>query len=161
MSDDEPRYRPATQAAQALGWVEPTTGGVAPAIYPATTYVREAAPGRPKSIACASLVTDHAASAVSGEAIGIEWLMGANYFSESMYGEVKVPLTNLGLIFGLQTLVVNLTDVSDWPTPPVPPVPVVMPVPPVPVVMPVPPVPVVMPAPPVPPVPRSPEGGVQ
>jgi cystathionine gamma-synthase len=48
MSDDEPRYRPATQAAQALGWVEPTTGGVAPAIYPATTYVREAAPGRPK-----------------------------------------------------------------------------------------------------------------
>lgn len=48
MSDDEARYRPATQAAQALGWVEPTTGGVAPAIYPATTYVREAAPGRPK-----------------------------------------------------------------------------------------------------------------
>ncbi|MDH4105177.1 MAG: TonB-dependent receptor [Gammaproteobacteria bacterium] len=38
---------------------------------------------------------------VSGEAIGIEWLMGANYFSEKMHGEVKVPLTNLGLIFGL------------------------------------------------------------
>jgi cystathionine gamma-synthase len=48
MGDDEAGYRPATQAAQALGWVEPTTGGVAPAIYPATTYVREAAPGRPK-----------------------------------------------------------------------------------------------------------------
>ena len=38
---------------------------------------------------------------VSGQAVGIDWLMGANYFSESMYGEVKVPLTNLGLIFGL------------------------------------------------------------
>ena len=38
---------------------------------------------------------------VSGEAMGIEWLMGANYFAEDMYGEVKVPLTNLGLIFGL------------------------------------------------------------
>jgi iron complex outermembrane receptor protein len=38
---------------------------------------------------------------VSGEAAGIEWLMGANYFAEDMYGEVKVPLTNLGLIFNL------------------------------------------------------------
>jgi len=38
---------------------------------------------------------------VSGQAVGIDWLMGANYFSESMYGEVKVPLTNLGLLFGL------------------------------------------------------------
>jgi iron complex outermembrane recepter protein len=38
---------------------------------------------------------------VAGEAAGIEWLMGANYFSEKMYGEVRVPLTNLGLIFGL------------------------------------------------------------
>jgi iron complex outermembrane receptor protein len=38
---------------------------------------------------------------VSGSAIGIEWLMGANYFSEDMYGEVKVPLTNLGLLFSL------------------------------------------------------------
>ncbi len=38
---------------------------------------------------------------VSGQAVGIDWLMGANYFSESMYGEVKVPLTNLGLVFGL------------------------------------------------------------
>jgi hypothetical protein len=34
---EEHRYRPATQAAQALGWVEPATGGVAPAIYPAST----------------------------------------------------------------------------------------------------------------------------
>ena len=48
MNDDQARYRPATRAAQALGWVEPATGGVAPAIYPASTYVREAAPGRPK-----------------------------------------------------------------------------------------------------------------
>ena len=48
MSGDRADYRPETQTAQALGWVEPTTGGVAPAIYPASTYVREAAPGRPK-----------------------------------------------------------------------------------------------------------------
>ena len=48
MNDDQARYRPATRAAQALGWVEPATGGVAPAIYPASTHVREAAPGRPK-----------------------------------------------------------------------------------------------------------------
>ena len=27
---------------------EAATGGVAPAIYPSSTYVREAAPGRPK-----------------------------------------------------------------------------------------------------------------
>jgi iron complex outermembrane receptor protein len=38
---------------------------------------------------------------VSGTAANIEWLMGANYFSEKMHGEVKVPLTNLGLVFGL------------------------------------------------------------
>jgi iron complex outermembrane recepter protein len=38
---------------------------------------------------------------VSGTAANIEWLMGANYFSEKMHGEVKVPLTNLGLAFGL------------------------------------------------------------
>jgi iron complex outermembrane receptor protein len=38
---------------------------------------------------------------VSGTAGNVEWLMGANYFSEDMYGEVKVPLTNLGLAFGL------------------------------------------------------------
>ena len=45
---EEHRYRPATQAAQALGWVEPATGGVTPAIYPASTYVRQAVPGRTK-----------------------------------------------------------------------------------------------------------------
>jgi cystathionine gamma-synthase len=45
---EEHRYRPATQAAQALGWDEPATGGVAPAIYPATTYVRQPVPGRTK-----------------------------------------------------------------------------------------------------------------
>ncbi len=38
---------------------------------------------------------------VSGTAANIDWLMGANYFSEKMHGEVKVPLTNLGLVFGL------------------------------------------------------------
>ncbi len=38
---------------------------------------------------------------VSGTAANIEWLMGANYFSEKMHGEVRVPLTNLGLVFGL------------------------------------------------------------
>lgn len=48
MSDNHGRYRPATQAAQALGWVEPATRGIAPAIYPASTYEREASPGRPK-----------------------------------------------------------------------------------------------------------------
>lgn len=48
MSEEDAAYRPATRAAQALGWVEPATKGVAPAIYPATTYVREAAPGRSK-----------------------------------------------------------------------------------------------------------------
>lgn len=48
MTDDHAAYRPATQAAQALGWVEPATRGIAPAIYPASTYEREASPGRPK-----------------------------------------------------------------------------------------------------------------
>ncbi|MDH4167025.1 MAG: TonB-dependent receptor [Gammaproteobacteria bacterium] len=38
---------------------------------------------------------------VAGTAANVEWLMGANYFSEKMHGEVKVPLTNLGLAFGL------------------------------------------------------------
>ncbi len=38
---------------------------------------------------------------VAGTAANVEWLMGANYFSEKMHGEVKVPLTNLGLVFGL------------------------------------------------------------
>ena len=45
---EEHAYRPATQAAQALGWDEPATGGVAPAIYPASTYVRQPVPGRTK-----------------------------------------------------------------------------------------------------------------
>ncbi len=35
---------------------------------------------------------------VSGTAANIDWLMGANYFSEKMHGEVKVPLTNLGRV---------------------------------------------------------------
>ena len=48
MSPERADYSPETRTAQALGWVEPTTGGVAPAIYPASTYVRAAEPGRPK-----------------------------------------------------------------------------------------------------------------
>lgn len=35
---------------------------------------------------------------VSGEAANVEWLMGANYFSEKMHGEVKVPLTNFAVL---------------------------------------------------------------
>jgi iron complex outermembrane receptor protein len=35
---------------------------------------------------------------VSGTAANIEWLMGANYFSEKMHGEVKVPLTNFAVL---------------------------------------------------------------
>jgi iron complex outermembrane receptor protein len=35
---------------------------------------------------------------VSGTAANVEWLMGANYFSEEMYGEVKVPLTNFAVL---------------------------------------------------------------
>ena len=34
------RERPETLAAQALGWVEPTTRSVVPAIYPSTLYER-------------------------------------------------------------------------------------------------------------------------
>ena len=48
MDEEHPRYRPATQVAQALGWVEPATRGIAPAIYPASTYERDPTPGRPK-----------------------------------------------------------------------------------------------------------------
>jgi cystathionine gamma-synthase len=35
-------FSPETQAAQALGWVDPATGGIVPPIYPATTYERDA-----------------------------------------------------------------------------------------------------------------------
>ncbi len=46
MTDKKPprdyRLRPATLAAQALGWVEPTTGGLAPAVHLATTFERAA-----------------------------------------------------------------------------------------------------------------------
>ncbi len=48
MAKDFSDYRPSTQAAQALGWVEPATGGITPAIYPSTTYERPPVPGRPK-----------------------------------------------------------------------------------------------------------------
>ena len=37
---DAPALRPATLAAQALGWWEPSTRGLVPAIHPATTYER-------------------------------------------------------------------------------------------------------------------------
>jgi cystathionine gamma-synthase len=48
MAKDFAEYRPTTQAAQALGWVEPATRGITPAIYPASTYEREPSPDRPK-----------------------------------------------------------------------------------------------------------------
>ena len=35
---------------------------------------------------------------LSGTALNVEWLMGASYFSEDMYGEVKVPLTNFAVL---------------------------------------------------------------
>ena len=35
---------------------------------------------------------------VAGTAVNVEWLMGANYFSEEMHGEVKVPLTNFAVL---------------------------------------------------------------
>jgi iron complex outermembrane receptor protein len=38
---------------------------------------------------------------LSGNAAGIDWLMGAMYFTEELHGEVQVPLVNLGLLFGL------------------------------------------------------------
>ena len=38
----------------------------------------------------------------SGEALGVRWLMGANYFSEEMFGEVRVPLTNLAVLVNFQ-----------------------------------------------------------
>lgn len=38
---------------------------------------------------------------LSGNAAGIDWLMGAMYFTEELHGEVKVPLINLGVLFGL------------------------------------------------------------
>jgi len=38
---------------------------------------------------------------LSGKAGAWDLLFGANYFSEDMHGEVKVPLTNLGLLFNL------------------------------------------------------------
>ena len=36
------RFRPATVAAQALGWVDETTKAITPAIHPATTFIRDA-----------------------------------------------------------------------------------------------------------------------
>src|SRR5215469_13407992 len=36
------RFRPATVAAQALGWVDETTKAITPAIHPTTTFVRDA-----------------------------------------------------------------------------------------------------------------------
>lgn len=38
---------------------------------------------------------------LSGSTGNIEWLAGANYFNEDLFGEVRVPLINLGLLFGL------------------------------------------------------------
>jgi len=38
----ERKLRPATLAAQALGWIEPTTRAVVPSLHVATTYQRDA-----------------------------------------------------------------------------------------------------------------------
>ncbi len=38
---------------------------------------------------------------LQGATGSIDWLFGANYFNEDLHGEVQVPLTNLGLAFGL------------------------------------------------------------
>ncbi|MGI9246643.1 MAG: TonB-dependent receptor, partial [Steroidobacteraceae bacterium] len=35
---------------------------------------------------------------LQGEAAGIEWLAGANYFNEDLHGEVRVPLTNFAVL---------------------------------------------------------------
>ena len=48
MSNRQEEYRPATRLAQALGWVDPVTRGVVPAIHPATTYERDPVPERPR-----------------------------------------------------------------------------------------------------------------
>ena len=40
-----PAGRPATLAAQALGWIDPSTGGLVPPVHPSVQYVR--GPGRP------------------------------------------------------------------------------------------------------------------
>ena len=38
---DEPKMKPATVAAQALGWIDEKTRGVSPPIHPSSTYVRD------------------------------------------------------------------------------------------------------------------------
>ena len=38
---------------------------------------------------------------VIGRTGSFDWLFGANWFTEDLHGEVQVPLTNLGLVFGL------------------------------------------------------------
>ena len=39
---DDPKWKPATLAAQAMGWVDATTKAIAPPIQPSTTFVRDA-----------------------------------------------------------------------------------------------------------------------
>ena len=34
-------WKPATLAAQALGWVDPATGALAPSLHPSTTFLRD------------------------------------------------------------------------------------------------------------------------
>jgi iron complex outermembrane receptor protein len=38
---------------------------------------------------------------VDGKTGIVDWLFGANWFTEDLHGEVQVPTTNLGLLFGL------------------------------------------------------------
>ncbi|HUO90139.1 MAG TPA: PLP-dependent aspartate aminotransferase family protein [Rhizomicrobium sp.] len=41
MGDDAPKMKPATVAAQALGWIDETTRAVAPPLHPSSTFVRD------------------------------------------------------------------------------------------------------------------------
>jgi cystathionine gamma-synthase len=41
MSDDPPKMKPATVAAQALGWIDEQTRAVAPPLHPSSTFVRD------------------------------------------------------------------------------------------------------------------------
>jgi iron complex outermembrane receptor protein len=49
---------------------------------------------------------------ITGEALGIRWLAGANYFHEEMHGEVKVPLTNFAVLANFLNTVVDPDP--DW-----------------------------------------------
>lgn len=41
MADGEPKMKPATAAAQALGWIDEKTRGVSPPLHPSSTFIRD------------------------------------------------------------------------------------------------------------------------